>query len=179
MIVDRKVLSKAICSVLSNPKIGQLCVLSNDNGTRPMGEYTTVGTPRISTIARDSRKYKNETTGPDLDETIAGLRSLDFSVTCYRGDAADRAERARMAFRQTWVQEELLKTHLAFTSISEVRNLTEVEDAGMSDRFQFDVTLMTEQSITDVVLAIESVVIIGHYEGAFHEHTQTLTLEKP
>ena len=179
MIIDRKVLSKAICSVLSNPKIGQLCVLANDNGTRPTGEYTTVGTPRILPIMRDTRKYRNEVGGLDLDETVAGMRSLTFSVTCYRNDAADRAERARMAFRQTWVQEELLKSHLAFTSIGEIRDLTETEDAALSTRFQFDVTLMTEQSITDVVLAIESVIITGTYEGAFHEHTQTLNLEKP
>lgn len=178
-MIDSKPLAKMLCTILSDARIGQECRLEDQDATRPTGEYTTVGLPSLSSHGRDARKYRNQPSedGTDLIESVVGMRMLRFSINFYRGDSATRAEMARMSFKATWAMEKWASVGMGFMRTTEVRNLSEMEDAGREKRHQFDVFFNTSQSIENVIYAINSIQVIGHYEGQFQEHTQIIDVE--
>lgn len=176
-----KTLAKALARF-----IGPAAVLAYQDGVKLPGQFYTVLVPANTPVGRAERREANDPDSPDILETIAGFREVMYSVTVLRDEPADdgftaldRAEELRMKMHSSAAREHMLGYGLALASVSAVRDLTQVEDAAQEPRAQFDLVYHAVQTLSSVVRAIESIDIIGHYEGAFHYHESTINLEKP
>lgn len=177
----RKTLAKAIAGVIQEPRIGVTALINNQNAPAGVnGQFASVGLPEILRVGKDEQRFENDTIGNvDVVETSSGFRELRFSVQVFKEEAVDSAEIIRLSFPKHWARQQLLAVGMAFSRTGAVRDLTQTVDAGREERAQFDVFYNTIQSITDIVLAIESLDITGTYEGNFHDHTDVIELRKP
>lgn len=180
-IKTRETLSKALASVIQDARIGVPSVIDNQNGPAGVnGQFASIGFPMSLNVGRDEQRFTDDTDGGvDLIETSSGFRELMFSVQIFKEEAVDSAEIARVSLRKHWARQIMLGFGMAFSRISAVRDITATQDAGREQRAQFDVYYNTIQSLTDIVLAIESVDITGTFEGSFHDHTDVINLRKP
>lgn len=180
-IKTRKTLSKALASVIQDARIGVTSVINNQNGPAGVnGQFASIGYPMSLNIGQDEQRYIDDTIGNvDMVETSSGFRELMFSVHVFKEEAVDSAELIRLSLRKHWARQIMLGFGMSFSRIGAVRDITATQDAGKEQRAQLDVYYNTIQSLTDIVLAIESVDITGVYEGSFHDHTDVIELRKP
>lgn len=175
--------SKTLAKALTR-FIGENAVLSFQEGVKLKGQFFVVAVPSKAPIGQAEIRYRNE--GLDLVETTSTLREIMYSVQVYRDakgedapTAADAAEELRVRLQGTRARQHMLSFGLAFSRYGEIRDLTTPVDASQEPRFQFDVYYNIVQSITDVILSIESIDINASYQGAFHHHNHTIEVRKP
>lgn len=174
-----KTLSKALARTL-----GEKAVLSYQDGTKLPGQFIVVGVPTNTPIGQVERRYKDIVGGPDILEYINGFREIMYSVQVYREEEGklapnDQAELVRLYLQSSEGREEMMNYGLAFSRISEVRDLTQAVDSVQERRFQLDVFYNTVQTLEQIILSIESIDIIAVYQGAFATETQTIEVRKP
>lgn len=171
-----KTLSKALARF-----IGPNAVLSYQDGVKLPGQFFTVAVPSNLPVGNAEIRYKNE--GRDLSEVTSSFREVMYSVQVVRDTpdltAADALAELRLRLQATRARQHMLGYGLGYSRIGEIRDLTGPVDAAQEPRFQFDVYYNTVQSITDVILSIESIDINANYQGAFHHHTHTIEVRKP
>lgn len=157
-----KTLAKALAR-----SIGADAVLSFQDGPKLQGQFVVVQVANKRPIGQAEIRYRNESAGPDLIEQVALSRELMYSVDVVRNStltAADRAEEIQLRLHSNAVRQEMLAYGLAFTRISDTRDLTGGVDAAAEARFGFDVFYTTVQTIEATILSIESVEITGHFQ---------------
>lgn len=175
-----KLLAKALARYL-----GDTAVLSYEDGVKLRGQFTVVAVPANTPIGQAERRYQNQLVGVGVDviETISAFREVMYTVNVYRDDgdftAKDVAEDVRLRLQRTSARQHMLGYGLAYSRISEVRDLTTPVDAAQEPRAQFDVFYNLVQTLDEVVLSIESIDIQASYQGAFSEHDDVIYVRKP
>src|SRR5690625_3916014 len=134
-------------------------ILANQGRPEPKGLYATynpvpvraVGHPRK---ARQDVPAQNSDIPGWTDFAETTVTQMDFLLSCnfFNAGAKDAAMRMHNA-NCRWPVQELLFTHgIGWRDCSEVRSLTALSQGGLQPRFQVDVRLYIEASVTDVVL---------------------------
>lgn len=177
-MTPKKTLAKALARYL-----GATAVLAYADGVKQLGQFMVVTTPSVVPVGQAEVRYRNQTAGLDLDETVYAMHEVMYSVEVYRNspteDAGTTAETLRLRLHGTPARQHMLGYGLAFKSIGQVRDLTTPVDAAQEPRFQFDAYYTVVQSLADVVLSIESVDIHAAYRSAFSEHDTIIKVRKP
>lgn len=118
-----------------------------------------------------ARKSRSLTPGTDFDAAAVGANWEDFEeltisqleliVSCNFVNEGARNAAARLQSSQfrAPVNERLFTSNLAWRFTSEVRDLTAVDQAGLQPRFQLDIQMYAEVSITDTVLRANSAIL--------------------
>lgn len=107
---------------------------------------------------KDRELTPAEETGPtqnweDLAETTVTQLDLMLSVNFLNENARDAAMKMQNANFRVPVHAILWNNGIGWRNASEVRRLTELTQGGLQPRYQTDVDLFIETSITDTVLA--------------------------
>lgn len=139
-------------------------ILAEQGRTPPEGLYATykptpvraVGHPRTSHELVDATEDFNEAElgsgWQDFEATTISQLELLLSCNFMNEGARDAAWRMHHANFRWPVQERLHANNIGWRNASEVRDLTAIYQAGHQPRYQVDVNLWIEVSVTDSVL---------------------------
>ncbi len=177
-ISTRKTLMKALTSLIEDSRIGTLsAIIANPGGPKPVGQFILVNLIELLSRGKDSNIYTNDMTSPDMVETSSGFREAWFSVKIFREDAMDVAEAIRLNLRKQWARQFMLTFGMALSRSTDIRDLSTPDDAERTQEAQFDVYYNTVQTLTDIVLSIESIEISGMYRGQFNPYDAVIQVE--
>lgn len=119
-----------------------------------------VGYPRVSRTLVDATEDFNETElgtdWQDYEATTISQMELMLSCNFLNGAARDAAWKMHNANFRWPVLERLHTARIGWRKASEIRRLTGIDQAGFQPRYQVDVDLYIEVSITDDVLRANS-----------------------
>jgi len=135
------------------------------NAPRPSTEYAEIDTISNSRLGWETRKYIDNESDLDITEEIEGMRSIMMSLSFFRGEAVDNANKVRIGFIRESIQELLRSAKLGFISTSEVREISEPLENGWEKRSQFDIVLNAVGTDSDIIRSIQSVDISGEYQA--------------
>lgn len=132
---------------------------------RPEGLYASVHIVSINKVGWEEETFENQP-DPDLDlvSTRQGWREILYSLNFYRTNSMDAALAVQIGLMRNSVLESITAVKLGLGQRSDVRDISEALDSGWEERAQFDVTMTTVASDTDIVTAIEEVNIDGRFE---------------
>lgn len=134
-------------------------ILANQGRPAPKGLYATYNPVPVRAVGHPR---KTRTDVPAQDSDIPGwtdfaestITQMDFllSVNFFNEGAKNAAWKLHNANFRTPVQELLFVRGIGWRYCSEVRSLTALSQGGLQPRYQVDVRLYVEASVTDTVL---------------------------
>jgi hypothetical protein len=157
-----KLIRDIIGLLLESP--GYAIKAKQKDAPRPTGEYAEVDTVSNSRLGWEQREYEDNQNDLDITENISGLRSIMMSISFFRGEAVDNANKVRIGVIRESIQTLFRAANLGFTSCSEVREISEPLEDGWEKRAQFDIVLNAVGTDSDIIRSIQSVDISGEYE---------------
>lgn len=149
-------------SQFSNTPIVDLEYFSFENS--PSGQ--TFGDVNNAATGGDFRGVGDPLTdGPDVQETIQGVREVFFSLDFYRDNARDNARKVRTGFTRNSIQSLMTSAGVGLARRSEVRELSEALENGWEERTQFDLVFNTVGTDSDIIKSILTANISGEYQA--------------
>ncbi len=140
-------------------------IKANQNAPRPAGLYATVLTSSITKVGREQTEITDRTMDNDVDQTIVGQRNMIFSINFYRDGAKDSAHASLIGLIRESIQSVIRKAGFGLGERSEIRSTTEALENGWEERAQFDLTLNTVATDTDLIYSILTVDIEGEFQS--------------
>lgn len=131
---------------------------------RPTGAYAVVDFLSDESLGWEQRDYTDNTSDPDLTESISGLRNITMSINFYRGDAMNNSRKVRTGLVRESIQSLFSQAGVGLVSRSDVRDIDEPTDDGWEERSEFDLVLNTVGTDSDVVRSILAVDIAGEFQ---------------
>ncbi len=135
-------------------------IVGDDNGPVPVGPY---GMLRVTDMGPnglwDEDRNENQATEPDIVETMVGNRQLMVSTNAYRGNARTELSKIISGLQRSSSTAWMNERKLSLATSSNIRNLSQLEEANMEQRAQVDIFINTTSTDSEVVTAIESITI--------------------
>lgn len=140
------------------------CILADPNATAPEGNYCSiepfstiveVGTGGQSQTEVDA--LDGNTDYKDIEVTVKTCLNVTTSINFYRGDARDQANKIRQMDKLPSFSDVLLVNGIGWLSTGVANNLTTLNQGQQEPRFQIDIELLLEETMSETVQAIYTV----------------------
>lgn len=132
---------------------------------RPTGAYAVVDFLADEALGWEQRDYTDNTSDPDLTESISGLRNITMSINFYREDAMDNSRKVRTGLVRESIQSLFSQAGIGLVSRSDVRDIDSPTDDGWEERSEFDLVLNAVGTDSDIVRSIMAVDIAGEFQA--------------
>lgn len=158
-----KLIRDTVNLLLSSP--GYTIKAKQKDAPRPIGPYADVDVMLDTKVGWEEHSLKDNTSNPDITDTIRGYRKIMISVNFYRTNAYDNARKVSIGLVRESIQSLFKSAGVGLLTRSDVRQIDEPLSNGWEERSQFDIVLSTVSSDTDIVRSIQVLNIEGEYQA--------------
>lgn len=140
-------------------------IIGNQNGVKLNGQYGTLYITDLGAQGRwDGNVYENNSSDPDVTETIVGTRTLLVSVNVIRNNARSVLSKIDSGIHRTSSIQKLTELNLGLQSKSSIRDVSIDVEANREQRAQMDIFINATSVDSESVTSIESMTIDVTYE---------------
>jgi hypothetical protein len=184
MKFQNEVMNKAIREVITLSNSAVLAIRDQQGAPTPdISPFATVQITLLPPRGWAEIIHKNNISGEDIDEIISERVMCRASVNYFKNDglysdaggitlsAIDAAVELKTFLQGTLANQRLNEDGMGLNRVSEVRNLTALENDEWEERAQLDVDFNVVASRTDLICEIKSVLISGTVQDNENEYT--------
>jgi hypothetical protein len=167
-------LRNAIDTILQIP--GYTVKADQLNAPRPRGAHGSVEFLTLQAAGLEEYVFNNRI-DDDIDVEMSYMGQCSMTLAFYKDNAIDNAIKVRYGLAQTFMIDLFSIAKLGLLQRSIVINLTSALESGFEQRSQFDVTLSTVGSETQIVNSISSIEILSKIQT--NSMTESTIIEVP
>ena len=162
-MIDLAAIKKAIADAVETAT-SLTVIYANQNAPRPEDNYASVYVTPSAKSGFDRVSYANNVQ-EDLDETIEGHRELKASINFFKEDAFTNASKFIAQLQGNNLIDFFKNNGLGFISVSEVRDISEVNKNLWEERAQLDLTFYALSNFSEDVNAVHEANVEGIAES--------------
>lgn len=138
---------------------------------KPQGLFGSVALSTFTRIGNaDDSLQSNDIESIDIVETIVGWRETVVSIITYRSGAFDLLADVEIKLMRQSTRDYFKSVGLGFQSNSAIRNISSATSAGLEERYQLDLKLITCVSDQDIITSIQSLNVQGYVDSISTEN---------